>query len=465
MKYNRVSGEVIRRLEGIVGEENVLSEHLKDYGHDESYLVEWTPPEVVVKPKSRAEVAEVLKLADREIIPVTPRGGGTGLSGGAVPIYGGILLSLERMNRILEIDEENFVAVVEAGVVLGELYKAVEERGLYYPVYPEEEGATLGGNVATNAGGMKAVKYGVTRNYIMGLEAVLPGGTVIETGGKYVKCSTGYDLTQLLVGSEGTLAVVTRIILKLIKEPKYRCYLIPTFNNLDQAIATVPKILQSGIVPAAIEFMMDTIMKMCQSYACIELPIPAAGNHLLIIIVESDSEAELKNITERANAICVDNGASDVFIVDTEKDMKKVALVRSKLHFVVKALGQVDIADAVVPRSKIPELVKKLGEISLKYGVIASGSGHAGDGNVHIGVIGGGMPQEEFKKLLPEVFKDIFSESVSRGGTISGEHGIGVAKKKYVPLAIKEEQLELMRKIKKVFDPNGILNPGKVFDF
>lgn len=464
MKYNRVSGEVIRRLEGIVGEENVLSEHLKDYGHDESYLVEWTPPEVVVKPKSRAEVAEVLKLADRELIPVTPRGGGTGLSGGAVPIYGGILLSLERMDKILEIDEENFVAVVEAGVVLGELYKAVEEKGLYYPVYPEEEGATIGGNVATNAGGMKAVKYGVTRNYIMGLEAVLPDGTAIETGGKYVKCSTGYDLTQLLVGSEGTLAVVTRIILKLIKEPKNRCYLIPTFHNLDQAIATVPKLLQAGIVPAAIEFMLDVTMKLCQAYTGIELPIPEAGSYL-IIIVESDSEAELKNITERANAICVDNGAFDVFIVDTEKDMKKVAQVRSKLHFAVKGLGQVDIADAVVPRSKIPELVKKLGEISLKHGVIVSGSGHAGDGNVHIGVVGGSMPEEEFKKLLPGVFKDIFTESVSRGGTISGEHGIGIAKKKYVPLAIEEEQLELMRKIKKVFDPNGILNPGKIFDF
>lgn len=463
MKYAKITGEIITRLEGIVGVENVLSEHLKDYGHDESYLLDWTPPEVVMKPKDKTEVAEVLKLANQETIPVTPRGGGTGLSGGAVPIYGGILLSMERMNKILEIDEDNFVAVVESGVTLAELYQAVEDRGLYYPVYPEEDNATIGGNVATNAGGMKAVKYGVTRNYIMGLEAVLPNGTAIETGGKYVKCSTGYDLTQLLVGSEGTLAVVTRIILKLIKRPKNRCYLIPTFHNLEDAIATVPKILKEGIVPAAIEFMLDTTMRLCQNYTGIELPIPEAESYL-IVIVESDSEAELKNLTERVSAVCLNNGAFDVFIVDTEKDMKKVSEVRAKLHFAVKELGIVDTGDAVVPRSKIPELMKKLAEISAKHGVIVSGSGHAGDGNVHIGIVGMGVTEEEFKKILPEVFKDIFEQSVSLGGTISGEHGIGIAKKKYVPIAIKEEQLELMRKLKKVFDPSYILNPGKIFD-
>ncbi len=463
MKYNKVTDETIRKLKDIVGDDNILSEHLMDYGHDETHILDWVPPEVVVKPRSRAEVSAILKLANQEIIPVTPRGGGTGLSGGAVPIYGGILLSLERMNKILEIDEENFLAVLEPGVTLAELYKAVEDRGLYYPVYPEEEGATIGGNVATNAAGMKAVKYGVTRNYIMGLEAVLPNGAVIETGGKYVKNSTGYNLTQLLVGSEGTLAVVTRIILKLIKRPKNRCYLIPTFESLEGAIDTVPKILKEGIVPVAIEFMVGIAMQLCQNYTGIKLPIPEAPNYL-IVIIESDSETELANLTKRVNAICLDNGASDVFIVDAEKDMKKVSDVRAKLHFAVKSLGLEDIGDAVVPRSKIPEFMKMLGEITRKHGILVSGSGHAGDGNVHFSVIAFGTPEEEFNRKLPEILTDVFKGSVSLGGTISGEHGIGVTKKKYVPIAIKQEQIELMGKIKRVFDPSYILNPGKIFD-
>ena len=463
MKYNKVTDEIIRRLKDIVGDDNILSEHLMDYGHDETHVLDWVPPEVVVKPKNRIEVSEILKLADRETIPVTPRGGGTGLSGGAVPIYGGIVLSLERMNKILEIDEDNFLAVLEPGVILAELYKAVEDRGLYYPVYPEEESATIGGNVATNAAGMKAVKYGVTRNYIMGLEAVLPNGTVMETGGKYVKNSTGYNLTQLLVGSEGTLAVVTKIILKLIKRPKNRCYLIPTFESLEGAISTVPKMLKEGIVPVAIEFMSGIAMQLCQNYTGIKLPIPEAPNYL-IVIIESDSELELKNLTEQVNAICLDNGASDVFIVDTEKDMKKVSDVRAKLHFAVKSLGLEDIGDAVVPRSKIPEFMNMLGEITQKHGILVSGSGHAGDGNVHFSVIAFGTPEEEFNRKLPEILTDVFKGSVSLGGTISGEHGIGVTKKKYVPIAIKREQIELMGKIKRVFDPNYILNPGKIFD-
>jgi glycolate oxidase len=463
MKYNKVTDETIRKLKDIVGDDNILSEHLMDYGHDETHVLDWVPPEVVVKPKNKTEVSAILKLANQEIIPVTPRGGGTGLSGGAVPIYGGILLSLERMNKILEIDEENFLAVLEPGVILAELYKAVEDRGLYYPVYPEEEGATIGGNVATNAAGMKAVKYGVTRNYIMGLEAVLPNGAVIETGGKYVKNSTGYNLTQFLVGSEGTLAVVTKIILRLIKRPKNRCYLIPTFESLEGAIDTVPKILKEGIVPVAIEFMVGIAMQLCQNYTGIKLPIPEAP-YYLIIIIESDSELELKNLTKRVNAICLDNGASDVFIVDAEKDMKKVSDVRAKLHFAVKSLGLEDIGDAVVPRSKIPEFMKMLGEITQKHGIMVSGSGHAGDGNVHFSVIAFGTPKEEFNRKLPEILTDVFKGSVSLGGTISGEHGIGVTKKKYVPIAIKQEQIELMRKIKRVFDPNYILNPGKIFD-
>jgi len=463
MQYKKVSDNIIQELGKIVGGENVLSEDIEDYGHDETFLLKPVLPEVVVKPKEREEVSEILKLANREIIPVTPRGGGTGLSGGAVPIYGGILLSLERMNRILEIDEDNFVAVLEPGVILADLYKAVEDRGLYYPVYPEEESGFIGGNVATNAGGMKAVKYGITRNYILGLDAVLPNGTVIETGGKYVKNSTGYDLRHLLIGSEGTLAVVTKIILRLIKKPEKRCFLIPAFDDLEDAIGTVPKILKEGMLPTAIEFMLGAAMRLCQDYTGISLPIPDVANYL-IIFVEGRTEAEVSDLAERISTICMGNGASDVFVVDTERDMRNVSEVRSKLGFAIKELGSIDIGDAVVPRSKIPEFMRMLGELSEKYGLLVSGSGHAGDGNVHFAVIGVGMEEEEFMKISPDAFRDVFKSSVSLGGTISGEHGIGFIKKKYVPIAINEAQIDLMRRIKRVFDPNCILNPGKIFD-
>ena len=300
--YGKVTGDVITSLTEIVGDKNVLTgDDRYDYSRDETTRLKPVFPEAVVKPEDTGSVARIVKLATEKRIPITPRGGGTGLSGGAVPIYGGIVLSLEKMSRTMEIDKDNFVATVEPGVVLSDFYQAVEECGLYYPLYPGEISATIGGNVATNAGGMRAVKYGVTRNFVLGLEAVLPGGEIIQTGGKFVKCSTGYDLTQLLIGSEGTLAVITKIILKLIPPPGKREILFIPFHSLHDAIRSVPDILKEGILPVGIEFMERDIINMVEQYTGKEIPM---HDHeaFLMIIVEADNEDEIYSIADRLDA-------------------------------------------------------------------------------------------------------------------------------------------------------------------
>jgi len=460
--YGKVTEEVMALLTEIVGDKNVLTgDDRYDYSRDETLELKPVFPEVVVKPEDTGSVAKVVKLAGERRIPVTPRGGGTGLSGGAVPIYGGIVLSLEKMNKILEIDKENFAATVEPGVVLSDFYQAVEECGLYYPLYPGEKSATLGGNVATNAGGMRAVKYGVTRHSVLGLEAVLPGGEVIQTGGKFVKCSTGYDLTQLLIGSEGTLAVITKIMLKLIPPLGRTEILFIPFHSLHDAIRSVPDILQEGILPVGIEFMERDIINMVEQYTGKEIPL---HNHeaFLMIIVEADSEDEIYRIAERIGEVCLNNGAVDVFTPGSARARKNLLEAREKFYSVIGHFGSLDVADVVVPRSKIAEFVEKTKDIASAYGISLVVYGHAGDGNVHLHPMGRDVEggREKVKELLIEIFK----VGVSLGGTISGEHGIGFAKRAYLPLAMSKHTIELMKRIKQAFDPDNIMNPGKVFD-
>jgi len=460
--YGKVTEEVMVLLTEIVGDKNVLTgDDRHDYSRDETLELMPVFPEVVVKPEDTGSAARVVKLAGERHIPVTPRGGGTGLSGGAVPIYGGIVLSLEKMNKILEIDKENFAATVEPGVVLSDFYQAVEECGLYYPLYPGETSATLGGNVATNAGGMRAVKYGVTRHSVLGLEAVLPGGEVIQTGGKFVKCSTGYDLTQLLIGSEGTLAVITKVILKLIPPLGKREILFIPFHNLNDAIRSVPDILKEGILPVGIEFMEKDIINMVEQYTGKEIPL---HNHeaFLMIIVEADNEDEIYSIAERIGEVCLNNGAVDVFTPGSARARRNLLEAREKFYSVIGHFGSLDVADVVVPRSKIAEFVERAKGIASKYGIPLVVYGHAGDGNVHLHPMGrdGEGGREKVKELLIEIFK----VGVSLGGTISGEHGLGSAKRAYLPLAMNKHTVELMRRIKQAFDPNNIMNPGKVLD-
>ncbi|MFC2048150.1 FAD-binding oxidoreductase [Chloroflexota bacterium] len=460
--YGKVAEEIVAFLTEVVGEKNVLTgEERENYSRDEASNSKSFLPEVVVKPEDTGSVARILKLANENHIPVTPRGGGTGLSGGAVPIYGGIALSLERMNRILEIDEDNYVATVEPGVTLADLYKAVEERGLYYPLYPGDVSATLGGNVATNAGGMRAVKYGVTRHFILGLEAVLPTGEMVETGGKFVKCSTGYDLTQLLIGSEGTLAVITKIMLRLITPPGRREILFIPFHSLHDAINSVPDILRRRVLPVGLEFMENDIIHMVEQYTGKEVPFHDYEAFLMIII-EADSEDEFHCIASDIGDVCLKRGAVDVFIPGSERAKRNLLETREKFYPVMQHSGMLDMADVVVPRSRIAEFVERAKGIATEYGMSLVAYGHAGDGNVHLHPMGQGTDKSEGEAR--ELLEKICKLGVSLGGTISGEHGLGFTKKGYLPMAAGKNKIDLMKRVKMAFDPNNIMNPGKVFD-
>lgn len=455
--YRKVTEGVLRKLKTIVGEENVLTDkdELEKYSCDEMPVPKRFLPEVVIKPTSTLKVSKVLRLANKEKIPVTPRSGGTGLSGGAVPIYRGILLSLEKMNKIIEIDEENFVAVVEAGVTLLDLYKAVESKGLYYPLYPGELSACIGGNVATNAGGMRAIKYGVTRNFVLGLEAVLPTGKIISSGGKFIKSSTGYDLTHLLIGSEGTLAVITKVILRLTTKPKIRFVLLIPFKNIFDAIKNVLRVLRCGIIPTGVEFIERDATKIAEEYLGRSFPYNDAEAFLLVVL-DAEDENEAYKKSEKISEVCIKNGAIDVLIPDTEKAKRKLLEFREKLYHALKNWGEMDLADVVVPRSSIADFIEKVKSLSKKYGIPIIVYGHAGDGNVHIHLYGD-------KKIRLEAFKEVYALGKSFGGTFSGEHGIGFEKKKFFLDFMDKENIKLMRRIKKVFDPNNILNPGKIF--
>ena len=417
----------------------------------------------MVRPEDAASVAKILKLANDRIIPVVARGAGSGLSGGAVPLYGGIVLSLERMNRILEIDEDNFVATVEAGATLAGLYQAVEERGLYYPLYPGETSATLGGNVATNAGGMRAVKYGVTRHFVLGLEAVLPGGEIIHTGGKFTKCSTGYDLTQLLVGSEGTLAVVTRILLKLIPLPGKREILCVPFHSLHDAIKAVPAILKAGILPVGIEWMESDVISRVEHYTGKEIPLHGY-EVFLMIMVEADSEDEFISICNQIGEVCLKHGAADIFIPGSERAKRNLLEAREKFGPAIHHCEEVlETADIVVPRGAIAEFMEKARTKAGEYGMEIMAFGHAGDGNLHLFCTVSKGTEASAQKAHDLLVK-VYEIGISLGGTISGEHGLGYGKKGFFPMAADKHEIDLMKRVKRAFDPHHIMNPGKIFD-
>ncbi len=464
-RYGRVTDQIIKKLADIVGNSNIIIDRddMESYSHDESPHAENYFPEVVVKPGDAGSVAKILALASENRIPVTPRGAGTGLSGGCIPVYGGILLSLEQMNRILEIDKENFTATVEPGITLSDLCSKVEEQGLYYPLYPGEMTATIGGNVATNAGGMNAVKYGVTRHNILGLEAVLPNGEIIKTGGEYVKSSTGYDLTQLIAGSEGTLAVITRVILKLTTKPAKREVLFAPFASLQDAIDTVPEILRLKLTPTGLEFMERRIIEIVEKYLDREIPYPQY-DAFLMIIMDGDSEDEIHEYFVNVEEICKRHGATEALVPGSERAKRRLLDAREKFYHAIKRYAPMELIDVVVPRSKIAGFVRRVKEISTEHGIPIVAYGHAGDGNVHLHPVCENISREEWDRRLPIVLGDIYRAGVSFGGAISGEHGIGLDKKAYLPIQIDASLLALMKKIKQAFDPDNILNPGKIFE-
>jgi glycolate oxidase len=471
--YNRVTEKIISKLRQIVGESNVVvdPERKHDYSHDEFSLADIArEPEVVVQPGTTEEVSRILILANRETIPVTPRGGATGLCGGCVPSQGGIVLSLERMNRIIEVDKPNQMIVVEPGVLLMDLYKRVEEEGFFFPPHPGDETAQIGGVIATNAGGARAVKYGVVRNYVRGLEVVLPSGAIIHLGGRLMKSSTGYNLLNLMIGSEGTLGIITRAVIQLMPSPQLSRSLIIPYAELEQAIDTVPDLITSKILPLAVEFIPKEVIQITEKYLRKQWPVKI-GNTYLLIILDASSEEEMDSLSERVAEICMRKDALDVFVADNPSKQEQVLEIRSKIYEAIKS-QTLEILDIVVPRAEIARHVKKVLEVSEKYGIWLPTFGHAADGNVHTHIMKARyengeivpLPEEDWKAKLDRVRQELYRECREKKGMISGEHGIGVVKKPYLSYVVDEKSINLMRGIKKVFDPNNILNPGKIFD-
>lgn len=469
----KVKQEVLEELGRILGHENMIvdREEMMDYSHDEFSLSDIAEfPDVVIKPDSPGQIAEVLKLANRENIPVTPRGGASGLCGGCVPTYGGICLSMERMDRILEVDIANQMAVVEAGVRLMDFYTAVEEAGLFFPPHPGEESAMVGGVIATNAGGARAVKYGVIRNYIRGLEVVLPSGKLIRPGGKLMKTSTGYNLLNLFIGSEGTLGIITKAIIQLMPIPEVTRSLIIPYDNLENAIETVPYMIQRKILPLAVEFVPKEVIDITAQFLKKHWPV-SVGKVFLMIILDAASENELDKMSETIATICLEKGALDVFVADNPKKQEQVLEIRSKIYEAIKE-HTLEILDVVVPRAEIANHVKRVQEVSEELNIWLPTFGHAADGNVHTHIMKARyengkiipLPEREWKDKLAKVREELYRDCRKRDGKISGEHGIGIIKKPYLSYVLSDEEISLMKGIKAHFDPNHILNPGKIFD-
>jgi glycolate oxidase len=463
--YKQVTEKTIQELVNLLDKESVSTKQheLEGFASDEMPLPKSHAPEVIVKPANTDSVSKVLKYADTNKIPVSPRGAGTGLSGGCIPLYGGIVLSLERMKHLIKIDKDNFTATVEPAMTLADFHTAVQEQGLYYPIHLGEMTASIGGSVATNAGGSNAVKYGVTRHQVLGLEAVLPNGDVIKTGGEIVKCSTGYDLTQLIAGSEGTLAIITKIILRLSNRSTLKEVLYVPFNSLQNAIDAVPEILRLKVVPIGLEFMEKSIIDIVEKYLNEELPY-YEHQAFLMIIMEGESADEITSYFTSVEAICKQHGALEAMVPGSERAKRKLLHAREQFYHAIKRYAPMDIIDIVVPRQNIAIFVKRVKEIAQEYCVPIIAYGHAGDGNVHLHPICVNMEQEEWLKKLPSIMHQVYEAGISLGGSISGEHGIGFSKKKFLDIEINQEKLELMKRVKMAFDPNNILNPGKIFD-
>ncbi len=451
----------IEKLKAIVGEDNILTsiEERICYAYDATRHRHL--PDAVIRPGSTEEVAQILTYANENGIPITPRGAGTGLSGGTVPLKGGISLVMIRMNKILEINPQDLYAVVEPGVVTFALATEVDKLGLLYPPDPASQNvSTIGGNVAENAGGLRGLKYGVTSDYIMGLEVVSPQGEIFHTGAKTVKSVAGYDLTSLFVGSEGTLGVVTKITAKLIPKPEYHRSMLAIFDDLTEAARAVAETIEAGVFPATMEIMDKITINAIEDFKQIGLPRQAEA----ILLIETDGIREAaEKEAEKIAAICKRRGAMSVEVAKDDEERDRLwEGRRTALSALARVKPTTILEDATVPRSKFPDLVDKVTEIAKKYNLTIGTFGHAGDGNLHPTILTDARDKEESERV-EDTIREIFDTALSLGGTLSGEHGIGFTKAKFLELEVGREGLEMMRRIKKAMDPNNILNPGKIF--
>jgi glycolate oxidase len=462
-----VTNDHVEAFMQIVGDKYVLrdEESLKGYGHDETENLLYLP-EVVLKPRTTEEICAIMRICNEDRIPVTPRGAGTGLSGGALPHLGGVLISTERLSSIIQIDERNLQVTTEPGVITEVLQDAVKEKGLFYPPDPSSRGSCfIGGNIAENSGGPKAVKYGVVRDYVLNLELVLPTGEVIWTGANVLKNSTGYNLTQLVVGSEGTLGIVTKIVLRLIPLPKYELLMLVPFSSLEKAGEAVSAIFRAGFTPSAMELMeIDALLIVSKMVESKTVPITADTAAHLIIEVDGNNLDTLMNDMEAISILLTQYEAGEIYFADDAQQKAELWKLRRRVAEAVKLAGYTIEEDTVVPRAELPALISGVKELGRRFHFDAVCYGHAGDGNLHIRILKNGSGNSQDDPELVEGLRELFLLVKELGGTISGEHGIGLVQKGYMDIMFNETQLQIMRQIKRAFDPNNILNAGKIFD-
>lgn len=467
MNHSAISKKVYDQLVQIVGEAFVLvdQESLTAHGHDETERLIFLPA-AVVRPRTADEISRIMLLCNQELIPVTPRGAGTGLSGGALPHLGGVLISTDRMNGILNIDEDNLQVTTEPGVITQVLQDAVRAVGLFYPPDPSSKGSCfIGGNIAENSGGPKAVKYGVVKDYVLNLEVVLPTGEIIWTGSNVLKNSTGYNLTQLMVGSEGTLGIVTKIVLKLIPHPKYDLLMLVPFSSLEKATEAVSAIFKAGYTPSALELVEIDALRIVSKYMSSNAVILTADTEAhLLIEVDGNHMDTLRHEMEAIATLLMDYDCGEIYFADDAQQKDALWSMRRKVAEYVKLDGYTIEEDTVVPRAALPALIRGLKLLGSKLDFKVVCYGHAGDGNLHVRIFKEGIPNSHGHPEMTSILRELFQLVNSLGGTISGEHGVGLIQKPYLDIVIDETRMRLMRALKKVFDPNGILNTGKIFD-
>jgi glycolate oxidase len=469
MAFNQLTPELVAAFEGVVGTTNVLTaqrveaEVYADYGRDHTEDLQFAP-DVVLRPGTAEEVAAIMRLCYEAGVPVTARGAGTGLSGGALPVHHGVVLSTERLNRILQIDERNLQATVEPGVINEVFQNAVKEVGLFYPPDPASKGScTLGGNLAHSSGGPRAVKYGTTKDYVLNLQVALPTGELIWTAANTLKNSTGYNLTQLMVGSEGTLGIITKVVFRLLPYPQQNVLMLVPFRQEAQAAEAVSAVFRAGIIPSAMEFMEREAIAWSSNYLNIPLTLPEEIKAHLLIELDGQDLDQLYKEAEQVYAVLENYDVDEILLADTAAQKDDLWKIRRNIGNSVRYNSVYKEEDTVVPRAELPTLLKGVKEIGARYGFKSVCYGHAGDGNLHVNIIRGELSDEQWNVGLRQPISEIFELCVQLGGTISGEHGIGLVQKPYIGIALKEANLNLMRGIKQVFDPKGILNPSKIF--